>query len=157
MSAIIGIDPGVKGGLAVLDWNGTPLRVTAFRPDMTHRELVDCVVDASILLRATGGNRCVIEKVGFIKGDGGKGANTFGRVDGLLRGAALALGLDVHDVYPMAWQAGMGCLTGGNKNISKDKALELFGDYGFKITHMVADALLIAEYGRRLAQREIVK
>jgi len=51
------------------------------------------------------------------------------------------------DVYPMMWQAKMECLTGGNKNVSKHRAQELFP--GVRITHAVADALLIAEYGRR--------
>jgi hypothetical protein len=46
----------------------------------------------------------------------------------------------------------MQCLTGGDKNISKRRAQELFPS--LKITHAVADALLIAEYGRRLERGE---
>jgi hypothetical protein len=42
----------------------------------------------------------------------------------------------------------MRCLTKGDKNVSKARAQELFP--ALKITHATADALLIAEYGRRL-------
>jgi hypothetical protein len=43
----------------------------------------------------------------------------------------------------------MGCLTGGDKNVSKNRALELFPevDEVKKITHATADALLIGKYG----------
>lgn len=154
MSAVLGIDPGVNGGLAVLSENGVPLHVQAFRPTMTHKELIGHVADASECLIRYASRECFVEKVGFKKGDGGKGANTFGRVDGLLRGAAWALGLEVHDVSPLLWQTRLECLTGGNKNVSKRKAIELFGGRGIKITHAVADALLIAEFGRRTTMRK---
>ena len=48
----------------------------------------------------------------------------------------------------MRWQKYLGCLTKGDKNVSKAKAQELFPD--LKITHAIADSLLIAEYGRRV-------
>jgi len=44
----------------------------------------------------------------------------------------------------------MGCMTKGDKNVSKRKAQELFPS--MKVTHASADALLIAEYGRRMSQ-----
>ena len=99
-----------------------------------------------------------MEKVGFIRGDGGKGAFTFGQVYGFLRGLALANGMDIADVYPMIWQTRLNCLTRGNKNVSKNKAIELFPDYHRRrqrgITHGIADAILIAEYGRRIGARQ---
>jgi len=45
------------------------------------------------------------------------------------------------------------CLTGGNKNVSKAKAKELFP--GTKFTHTTADATLIAEFGRRRILEDI--
>jgi hypothetical protein len=39
-------------------------------------------------------------------------------------------------------------MTKGDKNITKRKAQELFPE--IKITHAIADSLLIAEYGRRV-------
>jgi hypothetical protein len=60
----------------------------------------------------------------------------------------VAAGLPFELVSPAMWQRAMGCLSGGDKNVTKRKAQELFPD--LYITHATADALLIAEYGRRL-------
>lgn len=42
----------------------------------------------------------------------------------------------------------MGCLTNGDKNITKQRAQQLFPSA--KVTHKIADALLLAEYCRRV-------
>lgn len=149
MSAVLGVDPGVRGGLAVLDKDGMVLHVQPFRPEMTHKELVECVTKGVSVLVHNRGFECYIEKVGFKRGDGGLGAFTFGQVSGILRGAVLALGPTLRDVAPMIWQSNLDCLSGGNKNVTKNKALQLFAGRGFTITHAIADALLIAEFGRR--------
>jgi len=49
------------------------------------------------------------------------------------------------------WQKALGCMTKGDKNITKRLASELFP--AIKCTHTVSDALLIAEYGRRINQK----
>jgi len=145
--ATMGVDPGVNGGLAVLRGDGTVAHLRAFQPSMTQHELIDTVRGGLIKLVAEQGRSVFMEKVGSMPTDSRQGGNTFGRVDGLLRGGVLMAGFTPRDVYPQAWQAAMECMTGGNKNISKRRAIELFPRE--KITHNVADALLIAEYGRR--------
>lgn len=141
----IGVDPGVKGGLAVLSYDGEPVLVDPFRPEWTQAELVGHLRSAADLLFQRGGRVAFVEKVGVMPHDGRKGANTFGRVDGLIRGALLALNVIVRDVPPMIWQTRLQCLSGGNKNVTKAKAQELFPRV--KVTHNIADALLIARYG----------
>jgi len=147
----MGQDPGITGAMAVLDDAGNVLDVTAMRPNMTDVEAVAVAVHycKTYPLLAS-----FCEKVGYIgkkgdrkTGDGGKGAFTFGDVTGLIRGAILARGVKVYRPRPAIWQMHMGCLTGGNKNVSKEKAIELFPHT--KMTHSIADALLIAEHGRR--------
>lgn len=145
--AVMGVDPGVEGGVSVLDAHGVPVFTQALRPDMTETELKAVIVAATTVLKALGSNVCYFEKVGYIKGDGGKGAFTFGQINGLLRGLILMAGVNIKYVPPMLWQARMECLTGGQKNISKNKAQELFPTV--KCTHAISDSLLIAEYGRR--------
>jgi hypothetical protein len=44
----------------------------------------------------------------------------------------------------------MGCLTKGDKNVSKRKAQELFPST--KVTHAIADSMLIAAYGRKMSK-----
>lgn len=147
MIATLGIDPGVDGGLAVLRGDATVAHLRAFRPSMTHAELIEAVRFGLKMLVAENSRSVFMEKVGHMTGDGGQGSNTFGRVDGLLRGGVLMAGFKPVDVYPQAWQAALECMTGGNKNISKRKAMELWPLE--KWTHAVSDAALIAEYGRR--------
>lgn len=157
MAPIIGIDPGVRGGMALLDEKGEVLDVIGFSK-LKETEIADTLRH----WRDNYGARyAYLEKVGFIKGDGGKGAFTFGRVYGFLRGVCSALTIHVCDVYPAMWQSRMGCLTGGNKNISKNRAIALFPRWHSRavrgITHETADALLIAEYGRLAQERLMVK
>lgn len=90
---------------------------------------------------------CYIEKVGYIKGDGPMGSFTFGKVYGFLRGMVTVLGWPIYNVYPAVWQGRLGCLTGGNKRVTLNRAKEMYGHAGLKITHATADAILIAHYG----------
>ena len=147
---IIGIDPGVKGGLALLTDRGSVVETIPLR-GLKEKEVAFALAKWEELCDEP--PKVWIEKVGYMRGDGGKGAFTFDAVFGLLRGLVLARGWDPVYVYPMMWQSALGCLTGGNKNVSKFKAIELFRDYHAQrprgITHDIADALLIAEYGRR--------
>lgn len=148
----LGVDPGTKGGIAVLDASGKPVFLEPLRPAMFHREVVALVARAVKVLRDLGGDTATVELVGYMPTDGGQGAFTFGQVDGLLRGALHAFNLKVVNAQPQMWQARMECLTGGDKNVSKARARELFGAAcaarGFKITHNTADCLLIARFGQ---------
>ena len=147
MIAVMAVDPGTKGAVAVLSGDGRQVFVQPFKPSMTHAELIAVIRQSLASLAAYHSSSVFVEKVGYMPTDGGKGANTFGRVDGLIRGGILMAGYPIVDVAPMMWQAEMDCLTGGDKNVSKRRAQELFP--ALKITHAIADALLIAEYGRR--------
>lgn len=93
-----------------------------------------------------------IEKVGPARGRDGRkqgvvSAYTFGFGTGIIYGVLASLRIPFEEVSPLKWQTAMGCRTGGNKNISKAKAQQLFPH--LKVTHANADALLIAEYCRR--------
>jgi Holliday junction resolvasome RuvABC endonuclease subunit len=63
--------------------------------------------------------------------------------------ALMCAGIPVEEVTPQRWQKALGCLTHGDKKVSKARAQQLFP--GIKITNYIADALLIAEYGRRIS------
>ena len=67
---------------------------------------------------------------------------------GQLQGILAALKIPYEFILPQVWQRSMGCLSGGDKNVTKTKAQQLFPNMK-GITHALADALLIAEYGRR--------
>lgn len=155
---ILGIDPGVRGGAALITESGVVVKTLAFKNTPKERELFESL--KRLVSLAAYEPYVLIEKVGYMPGDGGMGAFTFGSVFGLLRGVLLGLGCELHYVYPQMWQSSLCCLSRGNKNVTKNRAIELFPTYHnslsednkkkrIAITHDIADALLIAEYGRR--------
>jgi hypothetical protein len=136
----IGIDPGKTGAIAFIDGN----QAWSVKNRETMHDLVEAVRDA------TEGRTCtaVIEKVHSSPQMGVVSAFTFGQSYGQLEMLLTALGIRYEHVSPQKWQGDMKCRTGGDKNITKAKAQQLFPDV--KITHANADALLIAEYCRRI-------
>lgn len=137
---IIGVDPGQAGGIAYIFESGT---VEAYKMPETERDVYDLLempgVDYEIGV--------FLESVHSMPGQGVSSSFKFGRGYGFLRGIVTALKYPLHDVTPQKWQKAIGCLSGGDKNVTKQKAQQLFPH--LKITHATADALLIAEYGRR--------
>ena len=146
--AVMGFDPGISGGLAVLNAAGGLAFVRGFNRDMTELQVEEILKFGVQVLQRERGWECFMEKVGFIKGDRGKGSFTFGGAYKFARGYLRAKDVVIYDVPPLLWQARMECLTGGDKNVSKRRAIELFP--GVKVTHAIGDALLIALYGRNL-------
>lgn len=139
MVNIIGIDPGsASGGIAIL-LDG---KAEAFKMPDTERDIYDIfesrVWDDPVVF---------IEIVHSMPKQGVASSFAFGRNYGFLRGVITALKYPMHDITPQKWQKFLSCLTHGDKNISKQKAQQLFPQ--LKITLATADALLIAEYGRR--------
>ena len=143
MKIYIGIDPGKSGAIAFVPETGKPWTVKCSETDkdisdsfleIEHEELYAC-----------------IEKVGpgvFGAGKmGSKSAFTFGASFGGLLMLLTCHRVRYNRVLPRTWQTAMQCMTGGDKNVSKRRAQELFPE--IKITHAIADALLIAEYARR--------
>jgi len=143
MKLYIGIDPGLSGGIAFIPTNGDPW---AHKMPETDRDLMELFRDSINLFSP----KALIELVHSSPQMGVKSAFTFGEGYGRLQMALTALGIPYERVRPAAWQKAIGCLTKGDKNVSKRKAQELF-PY-LKVTHAIADALLIAEYNRRTAK-----
>lgn len=150
MKTIIGIDPGKSGGIA---WITDGKLCVEKMPDTIQDlwELFESILHAH---SARGGSlvdphgmKAYIEQVHSSPQMGVTSAFTFGNGFGHLEMALTAAGIPFERVRPQAWQKSMGCLSGGDKNVTKRKAQELFPSH--KITHKTADACLIAEYGRR--------
>ena len=140
MKLYIGIDPGLSGGIAFIPTTG---QAWAHKMPETDRDLIDLLRDSINMFDA----RATLEFVSSSPQMGVKSAFTFGEGYGRLQMALTALGVPYERVRPQAWQKAMGCLTRGDKNVSKRRAQELFP--ALKVTHAIADALLIAEFARR--------
>jgi hypothetical protein len=156
----LGVDPGASGGLAVLDEAGAVLLARA-TPETDQEQLA--------LVRAFTGmqsdpfwnpipTHAVLERVWSSPQMGVASAFKFGLNVGAWRMALAALKIPFDEVVPQKWQTAMGCRTGGGrlgarnvtaaKNLTKRRATALFPTV--KVTHAIADALLIAEFCRRL-------
>ena len=146
MRPILGIDPGVRGGIAILNPDGTVERAQGFTPGVEEVVFASSLRGTVEILRDLGGWICYVEQVGYMPGDGGRGAFTFGKVYGMILASVMQDGIVVRRVRPMIWQSKLNCLSGGNKNVTKNLAQGLFP--GIKVTHAIADALLIARYGQ---------
>lgn len=158
---IIGIDPGSSsGGIAISNSFGSQIFVEAYGMPETEVDICELLLKAKILARPIIGTQdeqmkfvAYLEKVHSMPKQGVSSVFTFGQNYGMLRGILAALGIKREFVTPQKWQKAMGCITPKDwtktrkKNFHKSKAQELFP--GMKITHAIADALLIAEYGRR--------
>lgn len=142
----IGIDPGKNGGIA---WISDRDACVEKMPD-TLLDLWELFRDiqTGIACGYHGSCRAYIEQVSSSPQMGVKSAFTFGNGFGHLEMALTAAGIPFERVRPQVWQKAMGCLTGGDKNVSKRRAQELFPQ--LKVTHSTADALLIAQYGTKL-------
>lgn len=142
---IIGVDPGANGGIA---WITDGKACVEKMPD-TLQDLWELVVSISLEAGTGGmGIRAYLEAVSSSPQMGVVSAFSFGRGYGNLEMALTAAGIPFERVRPQVWQKSLGCMTKGDKNVSKRRAQELFPDR--KITHATADALLIAHYGTKI-------
>jgi len=142
---IIGIDPGVSGGIGFV-WTGFETTRYVHKMPNTDRDFCD------LLAKECEGQaaKAYLEKVGgFIAGKPRPGSSMFkfGQSYGFIRGVLAGLKIPYEEVTPNTWMKAMQCQTGGDKRISKQKAQQLFPT--LKITNQTADAILIAEYGFR--------
>lgn len=151
MTVYIGIDPGKGGGIAYLqdpeqpDWFETK----AEKMPATGTDVLDALEDYGRLFNS----RAAIENVGAMPGEGRTSCFVFGRMFERVQMACFAVGLPFDLVVPSVWQKTFGLLKKKGetktqkKNRHKEVAQRLFPH--LKITHYVADSLLIAEWLRR--------
>lgn len=143
--AALGIDPGKAGGIALVYDDGS---AEAYPMPETERDILDLIGE----LRSRWETPAPLAVLEFVRSSpqmGVTSAFTFGMGYGGLRMALLAHGFRIVDVTPPKWQGALGCRTKGEKNVTKAKSQALFPSVK-RVTHKTADALLLAEYGRRL-------
>lgn len=140
-----GVDPGGSGAIACLyDEHDAP---ATCKNDVTERDLWVFVNRCKVLDPRDRKAFAYIERVHSMPKQGVASSFKFGQSYGFLRGLLIACGIPFEEVSPVKWQTAMGCRSGGDKNVTKARAQQLFPNV--KVTHANADALLIAEYCRR--------
>jgi len=137
---IIGLDPGSCGAAVLLREDGST-DIARF-DKLTQTDIADA-------LREWNNDACFayLEKVHAMPKQGVASTFKFGLNYGFLIGCLTSLMIPFEFVTPNTWQKALSCQSHGDKNVTKAKAQQLFPH--LKIIHCIADALLIAEYGRR--------
>lgn len=140
----IGIDPGKNGGIAVI------------KPDKvwTH---VYTEEDLLLILGYYAENKqvvCYLEHVHAMPKQGVSSTFNFGMNFGFIQGVLRAYNISYELVTPQKWKKEFSCTS--NKNTSIEVCKRLFPGVNLKATDRckkdhdgMAEALLIAEYGRR--------
>jgi crossover junction endodeoxyribonuclease RuvC len=138
----LGIDPGKSGAIAAIRF--TESGPATCRLSETPADVCQFILDVSTI------DQCfaIVEKVGASPQMGVVSAFTFGKSFGWLQGVLDAYKIPYEFATPQKWQKAMGCLTKGDKNVSKAAAQRLWPNA--KITHAIADAMLLAEFCRRV-------
>jgi crossover junction endodeoxyribonuclease RuvC len=130
---ILGIDPGLDGGIAVVD---TGRRILALHPmpsssrivSRTRRRFYDTFEFTKLLRELKEEFKLVcaaVERVSASPQMGVTSAFSFGLGYGIIHGALEALDIKVIPVEPTVWKRKMA--TGANKKVSVQRAVELFG------------------------------
>ena len=154
--AIIGIDPGKAGAVAVINADGSTADVRDFPVDkqgIIPLELFSMIAEMRST-RSEPVTHILVENVHAMPGQGVTSMFSFGKSFGIILGVTGVLGIAVEMVPPQKWQKlfGIGKDTKGDA-VSKAARLfpdaELYGPRGGAKDGR-ADALLVAEYGRRI-------
>ncbi len=149
--SFLGVDPGQSGGIALVS------ETTAQAWKMPDRESDTVLLFRELLPRVTLATIEFVTPMRLGRDSGvqqGLGSTwKFGQHYGFLRGILMALGIPFTSVRAQVWQPALGIEKRGlktgtqHKNATKDCAQALWPD--LKVIHATADALLIAEWGRR--------
>jgi len=159
----IGIDPGAGGGIAQLRGRDAYVE-TMPKTEADLWEALRYAGSWSINHGAATNPFAIIEQVGgYTKAGGpqpGSAMFKFGQNYGAIRMALIGNRIPFDEVSPQTWQNKLGIAKRGKseskgqfKNRLKAKAQQLFPNR--KVTLAVADALLIAEYCRRLREGKL--
>ena len=150
MMNVMAIDPGLKGGIAVLEGD----KLYTFPMPQTYPDIFEVLKG---LQEDFGITKCVLEKVGSgLPGQSSKATATFARHNGHLEMALYALGIQTEEVTPQKWQKFYSNQIGSSKGLTKTEwknklkglAQRLYPRE--KVTLNTADAILLAHYGKSI-------
>ena len=141
----LGIDPGKSGAAVVLQHDGT-------LSELVRLDSAENQVAAFFACHSTWITAAVLESVHSMPGQGVASTFKFGKNFGFMQGLLVANKIKFDLVTPQVWQKAMDCRSGGDKNVTKAKAQQLFPDH--TMIHATADAFLLAEYCRRQHQTQ---
>ena len=153
---IIGIDPGLSGGIAILD--DSKIFDIFDMPIMSegkkNKNQLNSAQLVNIIKRHILPNKetfVIVEQVSAMPGQGVTSMFNFGQTFGSIKGICEALGLPIFYVRPAKWKKHFE-LINSSKDASRTKVIEMYPSISSRLTKKKdvnkADAILIARYFR---------
>ena len=151
---IIGIDPGLSGGIAVLE--DKKVKELFDMPVMADGKKNKRQLNSAHLVKLIKENFkdiddtiVVVEQVNAMPGQGVTSMFNFGQTFGAIKGICAALGLPIFLIRPAKWKKYFE-LINSSKDASRTKAIEMYPSISDKLSKKKdvnkSDALLIARY-----------
>lgn len=160
----MGIDPGLRGGLAVQHTNKATQAIAMPLDEMGGLDLkkISTWIDQMLLIDSSWGYRptlAVIEGVGSMPGQGVASTFKFGFVTGAIHGILAAKGIQTVICYPVRWKNRILIGTDKSKQAAIDFCRLRFPEVDLLATPRskkphdgIADALCLSEYSRNHAE-----
>ena len=151
---IIGIDPGLSGGIAILDdlkiYDIFDMPIMSEgkknKNQLNSAQLVN-ILNKHVLKKEN--TFVIVEQVSAMPGQGVTSMFNFGQTFGSIKGICAALGLSIFYVRPAKWKKHFN-LINSEKDASRTKVIEMFPRISNKLSRKKdnnkADAILIAQY-----------
>ena len=155
MNAYWGIDPGKTGAIALVTSDGS---ASVWDMPLLGEHHIDTMEVLDLLRAFTGGTSyLILEKAQSMKGQGRVSIANYLTGYGMLLACAYISGVKFDEVHPATWKSKIGLKASKTMTVTQKKAMsiqratQLFPDVDLHLAkhHGRAEALLLAEYGRR--------
>lgn len=153
---VIGIDPGARGAVAILERGGKLVHVfempavEIMSGGKLKRRVSPEMLASELRLYADQGAVAVVEQVGAMPGQGVTSMFAFGESFGLVKGVLAGLGVVTSTVTPSKWKKALNVNAG--KDGSRAKAAQLWPSQAHEFKRVKddgkSDSALIAEWKR---------
>ena len=161
MSAVIGVDPGVTGALALLTDKGELIDVLdmpSLADGAKGRSTVNAVLLADLMARWHA-REVFCEFVSARPTDGSVQAFAFGKTFGIIHGVCGAMSLPISLIAPQSWKRFHSIPPGDQKDLARSKAIgkwpAMAERFARKADHNRAESALIAVAGLMREARNV--
>lgn len=154
MTYIVGIDPGKTGAACVIKVIKGDTHIVEIYPFKSKSKFLEVQVFGMLMDGLQEDDTAVyLERVHAMPGQGGGSMFSFGVAVGYVKGILEAFGHQYAEVTPQCWQKELGLSTPYPTKYQRKQAhlrlaKKLYPNLDIKLEE--ADAVLIAEYGRRI-------
>jgi crossover junction endodeoxyribonuclease RuvC len=151
---IIGIDPGLSGGIAVLDNNKVLdlFDMPVMADGKKNKKQLNSALLAKLIKEKTSNSSesaVIVEQVNAMPGQGVTSMFNFGQTFGAIKGICATLELPIFFVRPSKWKKHFE-LINSSKDASRTKAIEMYPHLAEKLSKKKdvnkSDAILIARF-----------